>query len=53
MLKNGFQRLLQILGDPEHHFAAGLQFAMLQLRDRLTPTRRASCALETRWACRH
>jgi hypothetical protein len=32
MLKHGFQRLAQILGDAEHHFAAGLHLALLQFR---------------------
>ena len=30
VLKNGFQRLAQILGDAEHHFATGLQNSLLQ-----------------------
>src|ERR1017187_2409536 len=32
MLKQDFQRLPQILGDAEHHFAAGLHLALLQFR---------------------
>jgi hypothetical protein len=32
VLKNYFEWLAKILGDAEHHFSAGLHFALLQFR---------------------